>query len=359
MSAILLSAIFVLMLVSVLVYQYLVFESYPEYQSNLDSKELSRVIQALDRETTHLDQFLREYSYWDDSFELIANPDQTYIQKNFGTLEENEIHLLAMFDSNVDPALISFTNYAENRPLNVDSLSLATILRSPALADKSNPVRSIDGLIMTEYGKMIIVARPVFRSYSPEPSNGYIVFGRSLDKRLMDKLRMQTTLEFEILVDTDPGAERDSDMLPLANSHTLLVDAPGIHTSTPFNLPSTVLVVEDEDPVRNMIEQTLVAKGYTVKSASTGEEALRLIFDEGLQVCLLILDCTLPSFSGPDIYRALKDSDINLPLVFISGYSEEQVGVSIDPAWQAEFINKPIVASTLFEAIGKQIQINS
>jgi two-component system cell cycle sensor histidine kinase/response regulator CckA len=148
-------------------------------------------------------------------------------------------------------------------------------------------------------------------------------------------------------------------MLPPANSEDLPVDQLREGVSIPFNLAETVLIVVDEDPVRNMIEQTLAAKGYVVKSASSGEEALRLIFDEGLQVCLLILDCTLPSFSGPDIYRKLKDNDINLPVIFISGYSEDQVGGFIDPVWGAEFINKPFVASALFEAIGNQIHIKS
>jgi hypothetical protein len=102
------------MLASAVVYRYLVSESYPEYQSNLEAKELSRVIQALEPETNHIDQFLRDYSSWDESHQFLADRNESYVQNNFPILRENQIHLSAIFDLSVETVMISFRDYAEN-----------------------------------------------------------------------------------------------------------------------------------------------------------------------------------------------------------------------------------------------------
>ncbi len=83
-----------------------------------------------------------------------------------------------------------------------------------------------------------------------------------------------------------------------------------------------ILIVEDEESIRQFTTNGLNRKGYYVISTSDPEEALNLM-DEN--VYLVILDIMLPKMSGHDLYKHLKKKNNNMQVIFISGYSEEKL----------------------------------
>jgi DNA-binding response OmpR family regulator len=88
-------------------------------------------------------------------------------------------------------------------------------------------------------------------------------------------------------------------------------------------LPSvqhTILVVDDEQTLRDMLEYNLRREGYNVLTASDGAEALRLAFDE--RPDLLILDIMLPGMSGFDVCRAVR-RQLTVPILMLSAREEE------------------------------------
>jgi two-component system cell cycle sensor histidine kinase/response regulator CckA len=110
----------------------------------------------------------------------------------------------------------------------------------------------------------------------------------------------------------------------------------------------TILLVEDEAMVRAVAERALSRQGYEVLTAAHGEEALELL-GEITHVDLLISDVVMPTMDGPTLVRAARERYPDLPVLFMSGYAEEQLRQSIDIAHVA-FLPKPFSVQQLAHA---------
>jgi two-component system, cell cycle sensor histidine kinase and response regulator CckA len=111
----------------------------------------------------------------------------------------------------------------------------------------------------------------------------------------------------------------------------------------------TILLVEDEAMVRTVAERALTRHGYAVLSAESGEAALEILAREG-QIDLMISDVVMPSMDGPTTVRAARESRPDLPVLFISGYAEEQLRKSIDID-NVAFLPKPFSVQQLAETV--------
>jgi len=112
----------------------------------------------------------------------------------------------------------------------------------------------------------------------------------------------------------------------------------------------TILLVEDEDMVRAVAERALTRQGYTVETASDGEEALE-IFAQGRAYDLIVSDVVMPNMDGPAMARELRKKRPDLPILFMSGYAEEQLRQSIDLD-NVAFLPKPFSVQQIAEAVG-------
>ena len=88
----------------------------------------------------------------------------------------------------------------------------------------------------------------------------------------------------------------------------------------------TILLVEDDEPLRKLVSQILERTGYTVVSASNGEEALRLLDSpEHTEIDLLVSDVVMPGIGGKALAEKLQARLPDLKVLFISGYPDEAV----------------------------------
>ncbi|MDF7774469.1 response regulator [Sphingomonas sp. AOB5] len=110
----------------------------------------------------------------------------------------------------------------------------------------------------------------------------------------------------------------------------------------------TVLVVEDEDMVRAIAERALSRQGYTVITAENGEVALELL-ETVEKPDLLVSDVVMPLMDGPTMARHVRAKYPDLPILFMSGYAEEQLRKSIDLD-NVAFLPKPFSVQQLAEA---------
>jgi len=110
----------------------------------------------------------------------------------------------------------------------------------------------------------------------------------------------------------------------------------------------TVLLVEDEPMVRTVAERALTRHGYSVITASNGHEALDVI-GRGEPIALLISDVVMPEMDGPTMVREARKTRPELPILFMSGYAEEQLRNSIDID-NVAFLPKPFSVQELAEA---------
>ena len=128
------------------------------------------------------------------------------------------------------------------------------------------------------------------------------------------------------------------------------VVAPVAREEKPADLwgTGTILLVEDEDMVRAVAERALTRQGYTVLTAEHGEAALELIARCD-KPDLLISDVVMPLMDGPTMVRHVRARYPDLPILFMSGYAEEQLRKSIDLD-NVAFLAKPFSVQDLAEA---------
>ena len=115
----------------------------------------------------------------------------------------------------------------------------------------------------------------------------------------------------------------------------------------------TILLVEDEPMVRTVAERALTRHGYKVLTANNGEEALEIV-DRGDEIALLISDVVMPLMDGPTMVRQARKTRPDLPILFMSGYAEEQLRKSIDIA-NVAFLPKPFSVKELAEAVRRAL----
>jgi two-component system cell cycle sensor histidine kinase/response regulator CckA len=112
-----------------------------------------------------------------------------------------------------------------------------------------------------------------------------------------------------------------------------------------------ILLVEDEDTVRAVAERALTRQGYVVTSASDGEEGLeRFLAGNGFD--LVVSDVVMPSMDGPAMAREIRKHVPEIPVLFMSGYAEEQLRKEIDIE-KMHFIPKPFSVQQITEKVGQ------
>jgi two-component system cell cycle sensor histidine kinase/response regulator CckA len=118
----------------------------------------------------------------------------------------------------------------------------------------------------------------------------------------------------------------------------------------------SVLLVEDEDPVRMFGARALRNKGYSVTDVSSGESALEVLEAGGERFDLLITDVIMPGLDGPGLIRRVRElyPDMNMKVIFISGYAEDSFRQRLDDTENVHFLPKPF---TLQQLAGKVKEI--
>ncbi len=109
----------------------------------------------------------------------------------------------------------------------------------------------------------------------------------------------------------------------------------------------TILLVEDEDSVRALVQQILKLQGYRVLAARDARAALELCVDPVDKLELLLTDVVMPDTSGPDLAEELQSRFRGLKVLFISGYADSDDGVRLLNQRQAAFLQKPFSPEAL------------
>ena len=118
----------------------------------------------------------------------------------------------------------------------------------------------------------------------------------------------------------------------------------------PQRRAATILLVEDEEPVRRLTERLLSKAGYQVLSAATPSEARWLFDGHGDQLALLVSDVLMPEMQGPDLANLLLRTRPDLPVLFLSGYSEA-IPAEATSTPNVAFLAKPFSTTALIAAI--------
>ncbi len=113
----------------------------------------------------------------------------------------------------------------------------------------------------------------------------------------------------------------------------------------------TILIVDDEEIIREFVAESMAFYGYQTISAANGEEALQLYQESGLRIDLVLLDISMPGMGGFHCLEGLLEIDPEVKVVMASGYFPD--GLKNDPLKKGAcgFLNKPFKIEALMEKI--------
>ena len=109
----------------------------------------------------------------------------------------------------------------------------------------------------------------------------------------------------------------------------------------------TVLVVDDDEAVRLVAKEMLITLGCEVVCAGSGVEALQKVQERDFD--LIFLDVGMPTMSGTDVYRELRQTDAQQKVVFITGYAEDDLSDYLGE--RTSIVTKPFSIDALSEAL--------
>jgi two-component system, cell cycle sensor histidine kinase and response regulator CckA len=120
---------------------------------------------------------------------------------------------------------------------------------------------------------------------------------------------------------------------------------------------ATVLVVEDEPPVRQALAQALGDLNYRVLVASSAEQALELHAAHAGEVALVLTDLVMPGMGGIRLVQTLRERNVRVPVVMMSGYVAESARVSLEgvTAWVQKPVRVRPLGATIQEALGARV----
>lgn len=163
-------------------------------------------------------------------------------------------------------------------------------------------------------------------------NNGYLLVDTEIGKG--------TT--FTILFKACEGYEED-------RSPSLLKE----ETTMDLTGEETILLIEDEAPVRMFSANALENKGYKVLQASSAEDANSIILENGEKLSLIITDVMMPGLDGPEFINQIKTKIPKVKILFISGYGEEILEAEGFIKKKVEFLPKPFSLQDLVIKVRK------
>jgi two-component system cell cycle sensor histidine kinase/response regulator CckA len=134
------------------------------------------------------------------------------------------------------------------------------------------------------------------------------------------------------------------------------VDANAVHADLPLGHGEVILVVDDEDSIREITRGTLETFGYSVLTASDGTEALALYADKKNEIAVVLTDMVMPFMDGPATIRALQRMNPNVRIIAASGLGAGHRGGEGALEGVAVFLNKPYTAEKLLKTLAKVLK---
>ncbi len=113
----------------------------------------------------------------------------------------------------------------------------------------------------------------------------------------------------------------------------------------------TILLVEDEAIVRDLVCEILKESGYVVLSATSGADAMKIIDEQADPIDLLITDVVMPEMSGPELANILRRARGEMSVLYMSGYTDDAVLVRQGLPENSAFIRKPYTPQQFLQKV--------
>ncbi|HOX26931.1 MAG TPA: response regulator [Candidatus Krumholzibacteria bacterium] len=120
----------------------------------------------------------------------------------------------------------------------------------------------------------------------------------------------------------------------------------------------TVILVEDDEMVRELVQALLTKHGYAVRTFTSGRECLDALMAQPQPADLLLTDVVMPGLNGPELRDRLKSAGILLPVLFMSGYAGETLVRRGLADARADFLQKPLTPEQLLFKLRQMLEVS-
>ena len=153
-----------------------------------------------------------------------------------------------------------------------------------------------------------------------------------------------------VSVDSQPGkGTRFTVVLPAMEQP--VVEKDPLRPEPRLKAESTVLVVDDEFEVRDVVKDMLTARGLQVLTAEDGDRAIEVFKQHADSIDVVLLDMAMPGKSGDEVLQEIAAIRPDARVIVSSGFIEENTTSRFGPAKPAAFLHKPFTTDALMERI--------
>jgi YesN/AraC family two-component response regulator len=122
------------------------------------------------------------------------------------------------------------------------------------------------------------------------------------------------------------------------------------------HLKGRLLIVDDEDGIRNILSEILREFASSVQTASNGKEALSLI--KAGSVDVVLSDINMPVMSGLELLAQVRSMGMDTPFVFLTGYGDKEKAIEALRLGATDFLEKPFNPDVVIDVIGKAFELS-
>jgi signal transduction histidine kinase/CheY-like chemotaxis protein len=137
----------------------------------------------------------------------------------------------------------------------------------------------------------------------------------------------------------------------------MAADSPQVEVTTPMSepqqLPGRVLVVDDEEEVRNFVATCLRRFGLEVLLAEDGAQAVDMARDPRSELAAIFMDFSMPKMTGAEAHQLIREFAPRLPMVLMSGFGEAEILSQITLQEHTFFLEKPFEVKRLQELLNR------
>jgi CheY-like chemotaxis protein len=140
-------------------------------------------------------------------------------------------------------------------------------------------------------------------------------------------------------------------LLPASEVPPAAIESPIVGTRTHGG--ETVLVVEDEDALREVTRRILARNGHTVLTASSGAEAIQMSEEHDGAIHLLLTDVVMPQMLGKEVAERVRAIRRDIPVLFMSGYAQPVLASQGTMDDGVTLLEKPFTEASLMAMVRK------
>lgn len=186
--------------ISLAIQRFVVYPSFVKLEHDEVVKDAERSVAAVRGELNHLALLTHDWSAWDDTYAYVVDRNSEYEEVNLvsETFVDAELDLIYIFDDAGAVVWGETRSRETGAEMKLETLPWDRPSLESALLNHQSPHSFACGILMTEFGPMLLASYPIVTNDSRGPIRGTMMMGRVIDSEMVDRLVQQTRVDFKI-----------------------------------------------------------------------------------------------------------------------------------------------------------------